>query len=147
MEAAPDLAAEIQEEFERTASGAGSISRLFRAVPQTLTPGVARLVVLEDLHWADEASLDLIRLLARRIGQPPVLLLASYRDDQIGSSHLVRVLLGHLAGMSAVHRCSIRALSPDGVAQLAAGQQLAADELYRVTGGKPVLRDRGVGER
>jgi DNA-binding CsgD family transcriptional regulator len=135
MDIAPGLAAEAQEEFERTAGWAGGISALFRAVLQALAPGVVRLVVFEDLHWADEASLDLIRLLVRRIEQLPILLVASYRDDEIGPSHPVRVLLGDLAGMSAVHRCQVQPLSPDGVARLVAGRGLDVDELYRVTGG------------
>lgn len=91
--------------------------------------------MFEDLHWADEASLDLIRLLVRRIEHLPVLLAASYREDEIGPSHPMRVLLGDLAGLSTVSRCPVRRLSPHGVAILVAVRGMDADELYRVTGG------------
>ena len=42
------------------------------------------MCVIEDLHWADGATLDLLRFLARRIDSLPVLLVVSYRDDEIG---------------------------------------------------------------
>ena len=42
------------------------------------------IVVLEDLHWADEATLDVVRLLARRIESLPALVIATYRDDELG---------------------------------------------------------------
>ena len=120
---------------------------MFRVVLEALTPSGTRLLLFEDVHWADEASLDLIRLLARRIDQLRILLLASYRDDEIGPSHPIRVLLGDLAGVSGAHRCPVEPLSPRGVARLAAGRGLDVDELYRVTGGNAFLRDRGVGDR
>jgi len=132
---AAGLGARVHAEFERTDGGAGGVSGLFRVVLEGLTPGVTRLLVFEDLHWADAASLDLLRLLARRIEQFPILLVASYRDDEIGPSHPLRVLLGDLTGVSAVHRCPVRPLSPEGVAQLSAGRGVDIDELYRVTGG------------
>ena len=56
-------------------------------------PGV---VVLEDLHWADEATLDVLRLLARRIESLPALVLATYRDDELDPRHPLRIVLGEL---------------------------------------------------
>ena len=55
------------------------------------TPTVA---VLEDVHWADEATLDLIRFLGRRLEQTTTLLIATYRDDELGLTHPLRVVLG-----------------------------------------------------
>ena len=46
-------------------------------------PGSATIVVVEDVHWADEATLDVLRLLARKLGQAPLLVLATYRDDEV----------------------------------------------------------------
>ena len=45
--------------------------------------GGAALFVLEDLHWADEATLDVFVLLARRIETVPCLLVATYRDEAL----------------------------------------------------------------
>ncbi len=59
------------------------------------------IVVLEDLHWADEATLDVLRLLARRIETLPVLLVATYRDDELDPSHPLRILLGELTSRTA----------------------------------------------
>jgi predicted ATPase len=56
------------------------------------------VVVLEDVHWADAASLDVIRLLARRIEAVPALLVLSYRDDELDRSHPLRLVLGDLPG-------------------------------------------------
>ena len=55
------------------------------------------VLVLEDLHWADEATLDVLRLLARRIATVPALVLASYRDDELDRRHPLRIVLGELA--------------------------------------------------
>ena len=54
-------------------------------------------LVLEDLHWADEATLDVFRLLARRIETVPRLLVASYRDDGARRADPLRIVLGELA--------------------------------------------------
>src|SRR5215211_8354859 len=55
------------------------------------------VLVLEDLHWADEASLDVLGLVARRVETVPALILASYRDDDLGRDHPLRTVLGELA--------------------------------------------------
>jgi AAA ATPase domain len=59
-------------------------------------PGGLRVLALEDIHWADEATLDLLRFLARRIREIPVLILATYRQDELGVSYPLRVALGEL---------------------------------------------------
>jgi predicted ATPase len=53
-------------------------------------------LVLEDLHWADEATLDVIRLLARRVESVPALIVASFRDDELDYASQLRVVLGEL---------------------------------------------------
>jgi DNA-binding CsgD family transcriptional regulator/tetratricopeptide (TPR) repeat protein len=94
------------------------------------------VIVLEDLHWADEATLDVVSLLARRIESVPALVIASYRDDGLGRTHPLRRLLGELHGSSAIQRVAVEPLSPAAVASLApAGMDAAA--LHRATGGNP----------
>ena len=62
--------------------------------------------VLEDAHWADEATLDVLRLLASRIETVPALVVASYRDDGLDAAHPLRLVLGELATSRAVERTS-----------------------------------------
>jgi DNA-binding CsgD family transcriptional regulator len=94
------------------------------------------VIVLEDLHWADEATLDVVSLLARRIESVPALVIASYRDDGLARTHPLRRLLGELHSSSAIRRLAVEPLSPAAVASLApAGLDAAA--LHRATGGNP----------
>src|ERR1700694_2938400 len=90
---------------------------------------------VEDVQWADGATLDLLRFLARRVGSLPVLLLASYRDDEVGPEHPLAVALGDVASCEALTRIGLARLSRDAVAVLAAGRGVNADELHRLTGG------------
>ena len=92
--------------------------------------------MLEDLHWGDEATFDVIRLLARRL-DVPALVLATYRDDGLARDHPLRVLAGDLATVTAVGRLDLLPLSRQAVAELALGHEVNADDLYARTGGNP----------
>jgi DNA-binding CsgD family transcriptional regulator len=95
------------------------------------------VMVLEDIHWADEATLDVLRLLARRLEAIPMLLLSSYRDEQLHRSHPLRVVLGELPSGGAVARHELGPLSRVAVARLAEESTLDPDDLYDRTGGNP----------
>ncbi len=90
--------------------------------------------LVEDVHWADAATLELIRYLARRGENTPALLLLTFRDE-VGADHPVRVLLGELATVRRVRRIEMRPLSRAGVAELARGSHVDLDALYERTGG------------
>jgi ATP/maltotriose-dependent transcriptional regulator MalT len=94
------------------------------------------LLVLEDMHCADEATLDLVKYLGRRVQRTRAMLAISYRDDEVGPRHPLRFVIGDLP-RSATHRMSLLPLSEPAVARLArqAGQQSA--DLHRITGGNP----------
>lgn len=110
----------------------------FRAVFDALAGrSGATVLVGEDAHWSDGASLDLIRFLARRVGALRVLLIVTYRDDEVGPKHPLRLLLGDLATAPTVHRLKVAPLSADAVRALAAGSALDPDALHRLTGGNP----------
>jgi DNA-binding CsgD family transcriptional regulator/tetratricopeptide (TPR) repeat protein len=98
-------------------------------------PGVTAVIV-EDVHWADESTLDLLRFLGRRIRSCPAVLLVTYRDDGPADDPL-RVTLGELAALSTTRRVSLPPLSERAVRQLAEASGRPADELYRLTGGNP----------
>jgi predicted ATPase len=115
------------------------------AVPHDVALALARelvvrsptILVLEDVHWADGASLDVLRLLARRVRSLPTLLLVSYRVTELGQFHPLRQVLGELGAEVAVSRLRLAPLSPAAVASLAARHAVDAAELYRKTGGNP----------
>jgi predicted ATPase len=54
------------------------------------------IIVFEDVHWADEATLDLIKYLGRRIQRTPSMMILTYRDDELSSNHPLWAVLGDL---------------------------------------------------
>jgi predicted ATPase len=95
------------------------------------------LVVFEDVQWADEATLDLLRFLGRRVESSPCLLVATYRDDEVDARHPLRVVIGDLATAAAVRRMRLAPLSEDAVRILAARTRHDPVQLHRKTGGNP----------
>jgi DNA-binding NarL/FixJ family response regulator len=95
------------------------------------------VLVLEDVHWADEATLDVLTLLSRRLQGVPALLLASYRDDEVDPQHPLRRVLGELATAPMHMRLNLPPLSPAAVATLARQRDIDPDDLYRKTAGNP----------
>jgi predicted ATPase len=76
------------------------------------------LLVLEDLHWADQASLDLVRYLARQLGDDRILMVATYRDDEVTRTHPLFALLPSLIRESQATRIELGSLTPDDVTAL-----------------------------
>jgi DNA-binding CsgD family transcriptional regulator len=95
------------------------------------------IVVLEDVHWADEATLDLIGMLGRRIEQLPALLLVSYRSDELPRSHPLRIVIGDLATAFGVERLQLEPLSAAAVSHLAEPLGMDGAALHAQTGGNP----------
>jgi DNA-binding CsgD family transcriptional regulator len=94
------------------------------------------LVVVEDVHWADEATLDLLKFLGRRIESTHALLAISFRDDELSASHPLRRLTGELPSVSTT-RLSLAPLSPQGVEVLARRALRLPSRLHAVTQGNP----------
>ena len=107
------------------------------ALARELQGRVPTVFVLEDLHWADEATLDVFRLLARRIEGVPALIVATYRDDELAPAHPLRIVVGELGTGQRDRAAQARPLSPGAVAQLAEPYGVDAGELYRKTAGNP----------
>lgn len=101
-------------------------------------PGKPTVVVVEDAHWADEATLDLLLFLARRIAGVHALLVVTYRDDEVGDEHPLRTVLGRLP-QDVVERLHLDPLSAAGVEELARRAGRAVDGLHALTGGNPLL--------
>lgn len=95
------------------------------------------VLVLEDVHRADEATLDVLKLLIRKIESLPVLVVLSYRDEAVPPSHPLRIVLGETATGFGVDRVRLPPLSPAAVTELAEPYGVEPHELYRVTSGNP----------
>jgi DNA-binding CsgD family transcriptional regulator/tetratricopeptide (TPR) repeat protein len=93
------------------------------------------VLVLEDLHWADDATLDLVRLLGKRIHATRGLVLVTYRADGPQSAPPLRVLIGGLVAEAGVEHMRLPPLSLEAVRELAAPHGVDADVLFRRTGG------------
>jgi DNA-binding CsgD family transcriptional regulator len=93
------------------------------------------LLVVEDVHWADEATLDALRILVRRIESVPAMVVFTYRDDGFDRRHPLQRLLGELSLARRAVRVEVEPLSPAAVAALAEPYGVDVDDLYRKTGG------------
>jgi len=102
-----------------------------------LSSGKPTVAVVEDVHWADEASLDLLGLASRRIEPIRALVIASFRDDKLDQAHPLRAVLGRLATVPAVSRLELEPLSLRAVAAMAAPYGSDPAELFEKTGGNP----------
>lgn len=99
-----------------------------------LHAGRPMIVVVEDAHWADEATLDVLAFVARRIHRTQALLVLTYRSEEVGPAHPLTAVLGELATVRPA-RIPVLPLSAEAVAELASGHAIDAAELHRRTGG------------
>jgi predicted ATPase len=132
-----DVAEVTRGELEELVSSGARPHEVTAALIRELAGGRATILVLEDLHWADEATLDVLRLLARKVQAVPTLVLASYRDDQLDRAHPLALVLGELATARSVTRLEVPTLSADAVGELAEPHAIDAQDLYRQTNGNP----------
>ena len=95
------------------------------------------VLIIEDMHWADSGTLDLLRFLGRRIEATSSLAIVTFRDDALGVGHPVQRLLGDLATAPGVYRLALPPLSAEAVASLAMRSGLDAARLHQQTGGNP----------
>ena len=111
IDAFPDL--------EELRGGAVAVDRgrLFRQVRATVS-SAPTVLLLEDLHWADEATCELLRFLGRRLDGLPLLVLATFRDDEIAPHHPLTLLMGDLGNAPGISRMTVAALSRAAVGQL-----------------------------
>jgi DNA-binding CsgD family transcriptional regulator/tetratricopeptide (TPR) repeat protein len=101
-------------------------------------PTQTSILVIEDLHWADTATLDLLRFLCRRVGAARALLLVTYREEEMGSRSAIRQLLGE-AIPGSVERMSLPPLSLPAVNHLAAKVGRSGAKIFELTAGNPFL--------
>ena len=132
-----ELAAAISPDLELQIGASGPFDAAI-ALTRALRQQAPAILVIEDAHWADEATLDVLRTTARRLDSMPVLLILSYRDDDLDRAHPLRVLLGDLSAPGLVlARLTLRGLTESAVAALAGSARVDPRELHARTNGNP----------
>ncbi len=110
-----------------------SAAALQKILIESSTPTI---VVLEDIHWVDEATMDLIKYLGRRVQQAKTLFILTYRDDEIGSKHKLRSVLGNLPSQHTI-RLHLDPLSKKAVETIARKKNRSSRGIYEATRGNP----------
>jgi DNA-binding CsgD family transcriptional regulator len=114
-----------------------SPERLFPALLNALQgAGEPVILIFEDVHWADNATLDLVKYLGRRISLLPAMVVLTTRSDEIGSAYPLTHVLGDLPAAT-VTRIKLEPLSPGAVKELAAEAGRPDADLHRITAGNP----------
>jgi DNA-binding NarL/FixJ family response regulator len=95
------------------------------------------IFVFDDLHWADQGTVDLLRFVLRRLPQTRSLVIGTVRDEELGLDHPVRILLGEVARSPGADTLTLPPLTVAGVDGLIANRDVDAAWLHGVTGGNP----------
>lgn len=93
------------------------------------------ILVLDDLQWADQATIDLCRFLLRRSPQSSLLTIGIVRDDEVSATHPLRSLLGDVARSPHAQCLTLPPLTVSAVAELIGDRGVDAGWLHRFTGG------------
>jgi DNA-binding CsgD family transcriptional regulator len=134
LEIATTVGGELSD-LLRAGSSADALFECFlRVLAGSRQPTV---LVLEDVNWADEATLDLLCFVGRRVSRTRTFGVVTFRDDELDAAHPLRVALGNLPGAPVTERLRLAPLSEGAVAVLAHGRFPDARRLHRLTGGNP----------
>jgi DNA-binding CsgD family transcriptional regulator/tetratricopeptide (TPR) repeat protein len=133
-----DIARDLGGALEQACATNASREEMFDAFVNALNSSRdLTVIVIEDLHWSDEASLDMVRHVWRRAGEARTLMLLTYRDDGLAADPLLRTTVGDVATYRGTRRMTLETLTQKAVATLAEESKLAPEELFRLTGGNP----------
>jgi DNA-binding CsgD family transcriptional regulator/tetratricopeptide (TPR) repeat protein len=130
-------AAEVGGELAILVEGDARPHEVAGALLAELRGRAPSVLVLEDLHHADEATLDVVRLTVRRIESVATLLALSFRDDCLDRDHPLQLVLGELPGHCVAARLRLTGLSRSAVRAIAQRSALDPDDLYARTAGNP----------
>ncbi len=131
-----DIALQTNGALLELLRSAGGRLAIFGAVLNELRAGEQTILVFEDVHWADAATLDLLKYLSRRIRTTPALIILTYRDDEVDQRHALWSLLGNLPA-EATKRVELCPLSEVAVASLAERAGRPAEGVHAQTRGNP----------
>jgi DNA-binding CsgD family transcriptional regulator len=132
-----DIAWQIRHDLMHDAIDMDDRAGLFAAFFQELKKQEdTSILIFEDIHWADEATLDFIKFLARRISQLNCMFILTYRDNEIRDNHPLINVLGQLPPDS-FSRIELSPLSEEAVHILAKQKGYDGDKLFNLSGGNP----------
>ncbi len=132
-----DLASRFPPSVEHALHEGRTYNGLFPALLAFLRDAARpRVLVIEDMHWADVGTIDFVRYLARRVHELPLLLVLSHRDEALDAGHPLARLLGELPAAHTL-RIELPPLSAQAVVTLAQGRTHRAAEVYAATAGNP----------
>jgi DNA-binding CsgD family transcriptional regulator len=132
-----DVAEATGGELEDLVASGARAHEVVAALARELGRRSPTVMVLEDVHQADGATLDVVRLLGRKVARLSALVVVTYRDNELSAAHPLRIVLGELVTASDVTRLGIEPLSPEAVAELARSDAVDPEELFSRTGGNP----------
>lgn len=133
-----DVARAAGGRLAAVAGGEPDRERFFGAFLDVLQrPPPSAVVVVEDLHWADLATLDLLTFLGRRIRDTSALVIATYRNDELPADHPLREVLATLPS-DAVRRIALPRLSQAAVETLARRAGRPPQDIFDLTSGNPL---------
>ena len=132
-----DMAQTIDPEIAKLLEQAAAQDRIFPALLGVLQKSpLCHVLIFEDVHWADNATLDLIKYLGRRVAILRTVLVLSLRSDELGADHPLAQVLGDLPSAQ-TSRIALKPLTADGVRQLADAAGSSLEGLFEVTSGNP----------
>lgn len=129
---------EIASELGRPPGGLGESTTAFAEFCEGIYEDLREeptILVIDDAQWSDEASIDVLRFLLRRLDGIPTLLLVTYRDAEIHPGHPLRPLLGDIARLPYTATLPLMPLSVNGVRELLTGTDLDPASVHELTGG------------
>ncbi len=132
-----DIAWQISNNFWVDSKTIEDRAGLFAKFLQEITSQEKQvLLIFEDIHWADEATLDFIKFFTRRITRTKCLFLLTYRDNEIHAQHPLRNIMGELIP-GTFTRLLLAPLSKPTVEKLAAEKGYKGEDVYSISGGNP----------
>ncbi|MCB0005684.1 MAG: AAA family ATPase, partial [Anaerolineales bacterium] len=130
-----DIVPQIDESLRALLVDLAAAHQLFTALLATLQKPT--VLVFEDVHWADKATLDLLKYLGRRVQNTRAIIIVTYRDDELEARHPLRLLVGDLSSSAGTLHLHLQPLSLVAVTQLSGNKRVDTDALFEATGGNP----------
>ncbi|HUR09479.1 MAG TPA: AAA family ATPase [Nonomuraea sp.] len=115
-----------------TDTGRARLFEQFLTLLERLASNRPTILLIEDIHWADRSSRDLIAFLSRNLSAAQILIVMTYRSDDLHRQHPLRPVLAELGRVSGVLRFDLPRLSRDEVALQMAGILGSAPEYPKV---------------
>ena len=131
-----DVRDELGPQARGFLEGSGKAHDIYLAVFERLRSESCILVV-EDLHWSDQGTIEVLRFLLRRIRSTPSMVVVTVRGDELDPAQPQSALLGDMARSPDAVRLDLAPFSKEAVQELVGDRSLDADQLLALTAGNP----------